>query len=97
MRVIGFDPGTATTGYGVVELRGSRLTHIAHGTIQTPPKQHFAERLKTIFEEAQGLLERFQPDAVAIERLYFKQNVTTGIAGKLAQPFDFSLVDGGVV
>lgn len=79
MRVLGFDPGTATTGYGVVELRGSRLHHVAHGVIQTPAGQHFAERLKTIFEEAQGLLERFQPDAVAIERLYFKQNVTTGI------------------
>ncbi len=80
MRVLGFDPGTATTGYGVVEGKGNRLKHIAHGTIDTPAGQHFAARLKTIFEEAQGLLETFKPDAVAIERLYFKQNVTTGIS-----------------
>ena len=79
MRVIGFDPGTATTGYGVVEGHGSRLHHVAHGTIDTPAHTHFAQRLKTIFEEATRLLEVFQPDAVAIERLYFKQNVTTGI------------------
>ena len=79
MRVLGFDPGTATTGYGVVELQGSRLTHIAHGTITTPAKQFFAERLKTIFAETTCLIREYQPDAVAIEELYFKNNVTTGI------------------
>lgn len=79
MRVLGFDPGTATTGYGVVELQGSRLTHIAHGTITTPAKQFFAERLKTIFAESTRLIHEYKPDAVAIEELYFKNNVTTGI------------------
>lgn len=79
MRVLGFDPGTATTGYGVVEGRGTRLTHIAHGVISTPAKQPFAARLKTIFEECRSLIETYQPDAVAIEKLYFSRNVTTGI------------------
>ena len=80
MRVLGFDPGTATTGYGVVEGKGTRLTHIAHGTITTPAKQHFALRLKTIFSEAAGLIASFSPDAVAVEKLYFSRNITTGIA-----------------
>jgi crossover junction endodeoxyribonuclease RuvC len=80
VRVLGFDPGTATTGYGVVEGQGNRLTHIAHGTIDTPANQFFALRLKTIFAEATELLADFKPDMVAIERLYFKQNVTTGIS-----------------
>lgn len=80
MRILGFDPGTATTGYGVVEIRGNRLTHIAHGIISTPPGVSFALRLKMIHEEAQRLLDLHAPDAVAIERLYFKQNITTGIA-----------------
>ena len=80
MRVLGFDPGTATTGYGVVEIRGSRLAHVAHGTIETPAGLFFADRLRMIYEEAAVLINRFQPAAVAIERLYFKQNVTTGIA-----------------
>jgi len=79
MRALGFDPGTATTGYGVVESRGSRLTHVAHGVIATSPKWHFADRLKFIFEEASRLLELFKPDAVAVERLFFVQNVTNGI------------------
>ena len=79
MRVLGFDPGTATTGYGVVERNGNRLRHVAHGTIRTPAHQHFALRLKSLFEEATGLLSSFHPDAVAIEKLFFVQNVTTGI------------------
>jgi crossover junction endodeoxyribonuclease RuvC len=79
MRVIGFDPGTATTGYGVVEGRGSRLKHVAHGAIITPPDRSFSARLKMIHDEVTGLLGQYQPEAVAIERLFFKQNVTTGI------------------
>lgn len=80
MRVLGFDPGTATTGYGVVDRKGSRLTHIAHGIIATPPDLHFAKRLRLIFEEAGALIEAYRPDAVAIEKIYFSQNVTTGIS-----------------
>ena len=79
MRVLGLDPGTATTGYGVVEGKGNRLVHVAHGVISTPPHTHFAERLLHIHTEAQRLIQTHRPDAVAIERLYFKQNVTTGI------------------
>ena len=80
MRVLGFDPGTATTGYGIVEGKGNRLTHIAHGVICTPPKQDFELRLQTIFREASALLTQYKPDAVGIEEIYFKQNVTTGIS-----------------
>jgi len=79
MRVLGFDPGTATTGYGVVEGKGTRLRHIAHGAIRTPPDHHFAKRLSTIFDEATALIDAYAPDAVAIEKLFFSKNVTTGI------------------
>lgn len=79
MKVLGIDPGTATTGFGVVESKGTRLLHIAHGVITTPAKSPFAGRLALIFERMESLLEEHQPDAVAIEKLYFKQNVTTGI------------------
>lgn len=79
MRVIGFDPGTATTGFGVVEGAGNRLRHLAHGTISTPAGDPFAERLKHIYEEVGRLIALYSPEAVAIERLFFKQNVTNGI------------------
>lgn len=80
MRVLGFDPGTATTGYGVVDARGTRLTHVGHGTITTPAKQAFQHRLERIFEETVRLVREFAPDAVAIEELYFTNNVSSGIS-----------------
>lgn len=79
MRVLGLDPGTATTGYGIVEQRGTRLNHIAHGTITTPAHTHFARRLVTIHKSMEAILAEYAPDAVAIEKLYFTRNVTTGI------------------
>lgn len=80
VRVLGFDPGTATTGYGVVELHGSRLSHVAHGTIRTGSELPFQIRLRAIYEEACALLAAHHPSTVAIEKLYFSQNVTTGIS-----------------
>jgi len=80
VRVLGFDPGTATTGYGVVEGKGNRIHHVAHGVITTPAGQPFEQRLKHIYLEACHLLATYEPEAVAIEKLFFSQNVTTGIS-----------------
>ncbi|MBP8129758.1 MAG: crossover junction endodeoxyribonuclease RuvC [Candidatus Hydrogenedentes bacterium] len=80
MRALGLDPGTATTGYGVVDGDANRLRHVAHGVISTAAGDHFATRLKLIYDEARGLLRVYRPDIVVLERIYFKQNVTTGIA-----------------
>lgn len=80
MKVLGFDPGTATTGYGVVEESGNKLIHIAHGVIRTPPGLHFAKRLKMLSDECDEIIRRYAPDAVALEKLYFARNITTGIA-----------------
>jgi len=79
MRVLGFDPGTATTGYGVVEGKGTRLTHVAHGVITTPAHTPFAARLRSIHDETARLIHEYRPGAVAIERLYFARNVTMGL------------------
>jgi len=80
VRVLGFDPGTATTGYGVVEGKGTRIRHIAHGVISTPAGQSFELRLRHIYLEATHLLTEYEPEAVAIEKLFFSRNVTTGIS-----------------
>jgi crossover junction endodeoxyribonuclease RuvC len=80
VRILGFDPGTATTGYGVVDCHGSRLRHVAHGTITTPANADFALRLRDIFLEAQALCATHRPGAVVIEKIYFSRNVTTGIS-----------------
>ncbi len=79
MRVLGIDPGTATTGWGVVESRGARLIHIAHGVITTPAGMAFEKRLERIYSGITSLIAEYRPDGVSIERLFFKQNVTNGI------------------
>ena len=79
MILIGIDPGTATTGYGVIEKRGDRVTYIACGVITTPPSDEAHVRLKTIYDQFNALLDQYKPETVATERLFFTNNVTTGI------------------
>ncbi len=79
MILVGIDPGTATTGYGVIEKRGDRVSFLACGVISTPPEDDAPSRLKTIYDEFNALLDRYKPEAVATERLFFTNNVTTGI------------------
>src|SRR5262245_50531550 len=80
MRVLGIDPGTATTGWGVGESRGTRLIHIAHGTVKTPAGLPFQARLDRIYAEVRSLIVNHRPDGVSIEELFFTKNITTGIA-----------------
>ncbi|MGC8739228.1 MAG: crossover junction endodeoxyribonuclease RuvC [Candidatus Hydrogenedens sp.] len=79
MIALGFDPGLATTGYGLVHKKGSRYFHISHGTIRTPASKDIAERLAIIYQNALDLIKKYRPDTIAIERLYFEKNVTNGI------------------
>ncbi|MBI3958628.1 MAG: crossover junction endodeoxyribonuclease RuvC [Chloroflexi bacterium] len=77
---LGIDPGTATTGYGIVaqDVDGSfRL--LACGVIRTNPDQLMHLRLREIFEDLQSLIRRYSPDEVAVEELFFGRNVTTAI------------------
>ncbi len=79
MRILGIDPGYGITGFGLIESeRGqSRLLHC--GAITTPPGMDFSARLEIIYQDMCQLLQTTQPDCVAIEELFFGQNVTTGI------------------
>jgi len=80
MLVLGIDPGTASTGYGVVRGAGSRLQPVAHGIIQTRPGVPLERRLADIHERVGELLDEHRPEAVAIEELYFGANVRTAFA-----------------
>ena len=79
MILVGIDPGTATTGYGVIEKRGDRVSFLACGIIATPPDEDAPARLKMIYDQFNALLDQYKPEAVATERLFFTNNVTTGI------------------
>jgi crossover junction endodeoxyribonuclease RuvC len=80
MIVLGIDPGTANTGYGVVSGSGSRLRGLEHGVIATSPASPLERRLCEIHERICELIDCHSPDALAIEELYFGANVRTAFA-----------------
>jgi len=79
MRILGIDPGYGITGFGLIEAERSQSRLIQCGVITTPAGMDFSARLEIIYEDMKKLLEVAKPDAVAIEELFFGQNVTTGI------------------
>ena len=78
--VLGIDPGTASTGYGVVESQGGKLTAVCGGVISTTPDQPLERRLGAIFNSLGELLDAHHPQAVAIEEIFFGRNVRTAFA-----------------
>ena len=79
MRILGIDPGYGITGFGVVEAHRGACRLVRCGAITTPAGMDFSARLEIIYEDMRQLLEVAKPDCVAIEELFFGQNVTTGI------------------
>lgn len=80
MIVLGIDPGTASTGFGVVCGEGSRLRALAHGVIQTASGAALERRLAEVHERVGDLLDEHRADALAVEELYFGVNVRTAFA-----------------
>lgn len=80
MIVLGIDPGTASTGYGVVQSVGSTLRALEDGVIRTAAGLRLERRLTEIHARVDALLDRYEPDAVAIEELYFGANARTAFA-----------------
>jgi crossover junction endodeoxyribonuclease RuvC len=78
--VLGIDPGTAHTGYGVVLTRGQSLAALDGGVIGTGPSEPLERRLARIYARISDLISEHRPDAVAVEELYFGQNARTAFA-----------------
>ena len=79
MRILGIDPGYGITGFGLIEADRGQFQLLNCGAITTPPNTDFSWRLNVIYNDMVELLRVAQPEAVAIEELFFGQNVTTGI------------------
>ena len=79
MRILGIDPGYGITGFGLVEAERGQFRLLRCGAITTPANTDFSWRLEVIYNDMVELLRVTQPDVVAIEELFFGQNVTTGI------------------
>ncbi|MEN8240578.1 MAG: crossover junction endodeoxyribonuclease RuvC [Chloroflexota bacterium] len=81
MLVLGIDPGTATTGYGLVrQTEDGSLLHVDHGVILTPAKMPMPERLVSLFDKLQEIVLLHRPDSSAVEELFFSRNVKTAIS-----------------
>ena len=80
MRILGIDPGLATTGFGVIERQGDQARFVDAGVITTPAGQAELERLQTIHQELTQILGDVRPDRVAVEQLFFAANVTTAFS-----------------
>lgn len=79
MRILGIDPGTGITGFGVIEPEGGKYKMIDAGVIRTPANQSMPLRLQTIYENISEIISEFQPRIMSIEKLFFAQNVTTAM------------------
>jgi crossover junction endodeoxyribonuclease RuvC len=83
MLVLGIDPGSRITGYGIVEKAGNRLIHIDNGAIFTDTAVDFPDRLKQIFDGLLKIIAQYRPDQVAIESVFFSTNPQSAL--KLGQ------------
>lgn len=83
MRVMGIDPGSIKSGYGIVDQAGQQLQAVEFGVIRTPANAALSKRLLTISVRLRALIEKFHPDVVAVEDVFFAQNAKSAL--KLGQ------------
>lgn len=79
LRILGFDPGIATVGYGIIDNFGKINKAVDYGVITTPKKLPTCERLAMIYTAAKELIANYQPNAIVLEELFFYTNVTTAM------------------
>ncbi|MCD6526582.1 MAG: crossover junction endodeoxyribonuclease RuvC [Desulfuromonas sp.] len=83
MRILGIDPGTRITGYGIIDQEGNRLRHVDNGAIYTRSSDDLPSRLKVIHDGLTEVIATYQPDAVAIEQVFVAKNALSAL--KLGQ------------
>ena len=79
MRILGIDPGYATTGFGLLQAEGPELRLLQYGVVSTPKELPFPQRLEILYDDLLRLVEVTAPDCAAVEELFWGHNITTGI------------------
>lgn len=79
MIILGIDPGLAIVGWGVIEYENTRFRVLGYGSIETPAGTETPVRLQMIYEDLGSIIDKYRPDEMAIEELFFDKNITTGI------------------
>jgi crossover junction endodeoxyribonuclease RuvC len=83
MIILGIDPGSRITGYGIISKEGNRLVHVDNGAIFTQSAKDFPQRLQLIFSGLSEIIEQYQPEAVAVENVFLAKNAQSAL--KLGQ------------
>lgn len=97
MRILGLDPGTAITGYGVIDADEGTLTAVTYGVIKTLAKDPMPRRLQIIEQGLKQLLAEYRPDSAGIEEVFFGRNVTTAITvGQARGVLILTLANAGI-
>lgn len=89
-RVIGFDPGLRKTGWGIIDVDGSRLSHVANGIVHSDAKASLAERLVQLFDGLSQVVTDWEPDTAAVEETFVNKNPNSTL--KLGQARGISLL-----
>jgi crossover junction endodeoxyribonuclease RuvC len=79
MRILGIDPGSRITGYGIIEQKGNRLIHIDNGAIFTRSDESLAHRLQTIHAALNDVISRYAPDTVVVEEIFVAKNALSAL------------------
>lgn len=80
MIILGVDPGTATTGYGLIEEKSGNLSLIDFGVILTKPDHTLEQRLEVLYDQLSDIIDEYNPDEIAVEELFFSTNVKTAMS-----------------
>ena len=79
MRILGIDPGYATTGFGLIEAENGQFRLLTSGVVTTPADMEFPARLELLYDDMCRLIAELSPDCAAVEELFWGRNITTGI------------------
>lgn len=79
MKILGIDPGTATTGFGLITKEGPKITKIDCGVISTSKDLDMPKRLSILFNDLQEIVQTHKPDVMSVEKLFFTNNITTAM------------------
>lgn len=94
MKILGIDPGTRVTGYGIVENKENRLIHIDNGGIFTDAGAPLPERLKEIYTGLGKIIEEYRPDVISMEDIFYSKNVKSAL--KLGHARGVSILAGSI-
>ena len=85
MRILGLDPSISSTGWGVIDVNGNRLSYVADGFIPTSSKESLSKRLQTIYTELKKVIDLYKPDEASIEITFLNTNPETSLKLSMAR------------